>query len=242
MDGTTLVWSDNATNQGFQTETPTVVGSKFSTETPTIVASKFSNASAQETSRSKIPMWIYPLLAFLIGLIFILGIVAVYALMNIGGDESASKDGNTNIEKSNSTEDDSDGQTPNISIGENTEETPEKTPKKTPKPTPQKTPDDELIVEKPKQPKVYGTTRIKFAKGAVSSRVSGGIDSKSRRSFVLKASAGQYLSANVSSSNNCVVFDNDSRAIGFTTGSGDNQIVIYNDCESTNFSVTVAIR
>lgn len=48
------------------------------------------------------------------------------------------------------------------------------------------------------------TTRIRFARGRTSASVSGTIARYGGRTFVLSARYGQYLSANVSSSNGCV--------------------------------------
>lgn len=99
---------------------------------------------------------------------------------------------------------------------------------------------------KPAERKIFSpvnepTARINFRRGNVQETVSGSVSAE--RSFVLRASSGQYLSASVSSGNGCVVFGNGSRNIGYTTAKGDNSLTIVNNCDGqTNFSLTVSIR
>ena len=86
-------------------------------------------------------------------------------------------------------------------------------------------------------------TRIRFAKGRTSATVSGSIAGGGRRSYVLGARNGQYLSGNVSSRNGCVKFTEGSTSVGFTTESGDNTVSIINYCSrTTSFTMTVSIN
>lgn len=99
---------------------------------------------------------------------------------------------------------------------------------------------------KPAETKIFNpvnepTARINFRRGNVQETISGSVSGE--RSFVLRASSGQYLSASVSSGNGCVVFGNGSKNIGYTTAKGDNSLTVVNNCDGqTNFSLTVSIR
>ena len=86
-------------------------------------------------------------------------------------------------------------------------------------------------------------TRIRFAKGRTSATVSGKLAGGAKRTYVLGARQGQYLSGNVSSANGCVKFTEGSTSVGFTTDSGDNILSITNYCgRSTSFTMTVSIN
>ncbi len=85
-------------------------------------------------------------------------------------------------------------------------------------------------------------TRIRFARGRTSATVSGSIYGGDQRTYVLGARYAQYLSANVSSRNGCVVFSDGTTSIGYTTRSGSNYLYLSNGCGSTTtFTVTVSI-
>jgi hypothetical protein len=86
-------------------------------------------------------------------------------------------------------------------------------------------------------------TRIRFARGRTSATVSGTLAGGARRTYVLGARQGQYLSGNVSSRNGCVKFTEGSTSVGFTTDSGDNILSVTNYCSrSTTFTMTVSIN
>lgn len=86
-------------------------------------------------------------------------------------------------------------------------------------------------------------TRIRFARGRTSTSVSGTIGSIGERDFVLRAYAGQYLSANVSSRGGCIMFSTVSTSAGFTTEDGDNWLKLMNKCRRrASFTMTVSIR
>jgi hypothetical protein len=90
---------------------------------------------------------------------------------------------------------------------------------------------------------LFAQSRIRFARGRTSASVSGAIYGGGERRYVLGASYGQYLSANVSSRNGCVTFGNGSTSIGFTTDSGDNYLYLRNNCgRQTSFTLTVSIN
>ncbi|HEX8736419.1 MAG TPA: hypothetical protein VF721_13910 [Pyrinomonadaceae bacterium] len=86
------------------------------------------------------------------------------------------------------------------------------------------------------------TTRIRFARGRTSTTVSGSVAGNDFRQYVLGARRGQYLSANVSSRNGCVLFTQGSTSLGFTTDTGDNYITLNNTCGRTvSYTMTVSI-
>ena len=90
---------------------------------------------------------------------------------------------------------------------------------------------------------VSSQTRIRFARGRTSATLSGTVGGAATRRFVLGASDGQTLSANVSSRNDCVKFDNGATSISFVTSSRDNWLVVKNRCgRSSTFSLTVSIN
>lgn len=90
---------------------------------------------------------------------------------------------------------------------------------------------------------LFAQTRIRFVRGRTSTSVSGTIGSIGERDFVLRAYAGQFLSANVSSRGGCVKFSTVSTSAGFTTEDGDNWLRLMNMCRrSASFTMTVSIR
>ena len=85
-------------------------------------------------------------------------------------------------------------------------------------------------------------TRIKFVKGRSSATVSGSIGANLHRAYVLGASEGQSLSANVSSKNDCVKFTEGSTTVNFAMKSGNNRLSLTNYCSHiTAFTMTVSI-
>jgi hypothetical protein len=89
-------------------------------------------------------------------------------------------------------------------------------------------------------PSVDTPARISFRRGSVQETIPGVVAHS--KSYVLKAKAGQYLSATVTS-NGCAVFTAGSTSMNFVTASGDNWITVVNNCGSqTPFNLTVDIR
>ncbi len=85
--------------------------------------------------------------------------------------------------------------------------------------------------------------RIRFARGRTSTSVSGTIGSIGERDYVLRAFAGQYLSATVSSRGGCIKFSTISTSQAYTTDDGDNYLKLMNMCRrSASFTMTVSIR
>jgi hypothetical protein len=85
--------------------------------------------------------------------------------------------------------------------------------------------------------------RIQFARGRTSATVSGTIKRSAGRTFVLRAKNGQFLSANVSSRNDCVNFNNGATSTSFVTRSGDNVLYVSNRCRNAlPFTITVSIN
>ena len=85
-------------------------------------------------------------------------------------------------------------------------------------------------------------TRIDFARGSIQQMVSDNV--YVRRSYLLRTSRGQYLLANITSANGCVVFDNNGEAIDYTTKAGDSIITIHNKCsdQPVEFRLVVFIH
>lgn len=89
---------------------------------------------------------------------------------------------------------------------------------------------------------VFSQTRIRFARGTTSASVSGTLYGGGTRTYVLSARSGQYLSANVSSRNGCVTFQNGETSASYTTISGNNHLYVGNGCgRTTSFTLTVSI-
>ena len=85
-------------------------------------------------------------------------------------------------------------------------------------------------------------TRIRFARGRTSTTVSSTVGGMGERSYVLAARAGQTLSANVSSRNNCIMFGNTTTSLNYETDRGDNYFNLMNRCRTVSaFTLTVSI-
>jgi hypothetical protein len=83
--------------------------------------------------------------------------------------------------------------------------------------------------------------RINFRRGAFGETVSGFVTHG--KNYVLTAKGGQYLSATLSSANNCVVFNTGSATVNFTTATGDNSLAVVNNCgRPSTFRLAVEIR
>lgn len=85
--------------------------------------------------------------------------------------------------------------------------------------------------------------RIRFARGRTSTTVTGTLGSIGERDYVLRAFAGQYLSATVSSKSGCVKFSTIETAQAYRTDEGDNWLKLMNMCRRpASFTMTVSIR
>ena len=98
---------------------------------------------------------------------------------------------------------------------------------------------------------VAAQERIRFKRGSSSATVSGrigvnrGVAGANYRSYVLRAGAGQTISANVSSGNGKVAFaENDLTSYTVETdGARDYVLRIYNGgADSTSYTLTVSIQ
>lgn len=90
---------------------------------------------------------------------------------------------------------------------------------------------------------VWAQTRIRFPRGRTSTSVSGTLGSIGERDFVLRAYAGQYLSATVSSRGDCIKFSTIETAQAFRTEEGDNWLKLMNMCRRpASFTMTVSVR
>lgn len=88
---------------------------------------------------------------------------------------------------------------------------------------------------------VEPTERVKFRRGSVKETISGRI--RTKRDFVLRTRNGQYLSANVNSSGDCIVFDNGSTNTSYTTSAADSYLKLINNCSTdTNFNLTIYVK
>jgi hypothetical protein len=89
-------------------------------------------------------------------------------------------------------------------------------------------------------PSVDSAARISFRRGSVQETISGVVARS--KSYVLKAKAGQYLSATLTS-NGCVAFSTGSTSMTSVTANGDNWITVVNNCGAQSpFNLTVDIR
>ena len=89
-------------------------------------------------------------------------------------------------------------------------------------------------------PSVDSAARINFRRGSVQETITGVVARS--KSYVLKAKAGQSLSATVTS-NGCVVFNTASNSMNFITANGDNWITVVNNCGAqAPFNLTVYIH
>lgn len=222
-------------NDGTPLNSPNVAETQsFTGEVPTVFAPRFhASPTNQQVSATNNNKWIFPVLGLLVSIIIVLGFLA-FSNRQTGDRENKAETNSTRENKLeiNATREIANANG-NLSAGEKLTETPAQITKKTP----------EIVVSKPQlPPKSYSPTRIRFAKGAISSTVSSGIDADGKRTFILAARSGQYLSAAVNSQNGCVVFSDQSTNIGFTTSKGDNYVYLTNNCDATNFSLTVTIR
>ena len=85
------------------------------------------------------------------------------------------------------------------------------------------------------------TARITFHRGSVQETLSGTVVKK--RSYVLRTLNGQYLSASITSSGNCVVFSNGTNSESYVTAQGDSNLQVVNNCASpAGFKLTVTVR
>lgn len=86
------------------------------------------------------------------------------------------------------------------------------------------------------------TTRLRFARGAVSTSFSGDVNPGDGRSLVLACRPGQSLSARVSSPGGCVQIRGGGASLRTTTVGGDNYIGVTNNCSSVvRFSISITI-
>ena len=90
---------------------------------------------------------------------------------------------------------------------------------------------------------VTAQTRIRFARGRTSATVSGVLNGRIQRQYLLSAARGQYLTANISSRSGCIKFNDGSTSLSYTTGRGDNDIWVTNNCRTRDsFTLTVSIN
>lgn len=92
----------------------------------------------------------------------------------------------------------------------------------------------------PAAPSVDSPARISFRRGNAEETISGVVARS--KSYVLKAKAGQYLAATVTS-NGCVVFNTAANSMNYVTANGDNWITVVNNCAAQSpFNLTVDVR
>jgi hypothetical protein len=94
---------------------------------------------------------------------------------------------------------------------------------------------------------LYAQQRIRFARGRSSATVSGTIPAGANRSFVVRASYGQYARVSVSPRNLQVwtggTPKGQSGGTSFETDEGDNEFGIYNPTNrAIRYTMTISIR
>lgn len=86
------------------------------------------------------------------------------------------------------------------------------------------------------------TTRLQFAKGAVTTGFSGEINPGDTRSFVLACAAGQQLAASVDSGGGCVTFRSGDETYDAITSKGDNIVTVKNKCSNkASFTIEISV-
>lgn len=86
------------------------------------------------------------------------------------------------------------------------------------------------------------TVRVRFAKGAITSSVSGSLFAGEIKNYVMACRAGQQLTATISKSNGCIIFADDSTVFRSITRKGDNSIAVKNTCGGNgSFSIDITI-
>ena len=76
------------------------------------------------------------------------------------------------------------------------------------------------------------TARVRFAKGAVTSSVSGSLSDGEVKNYLLACRAGQQLTATLSTSSSCITFADGSTTFRSITKRGDNAIAVTNGCSN----------
>lgn len=83
----------------------------------------------------------------------------------------------------------------------------------------------------PPRPAV-SNARVRFAKGAVTSSVSGSLSEGEVRNYLLECRAGQQLTATLSTSDRCITFTDGSTIFRSITRKGDNTVAVTNRCSN----------
>lgn len=92
----------------------------------------------------------------------------------------------------------------------------------------------------PPRPAV-STARVRFAKGAVTSSVSGSLSEGEVKNYLLACRAGQQLTATLSASNSCVTFTDGSTVFRAITRRGDNTLAVTSRCVGGPYRLDITI-
>jgi hypothetical protein len=206
----------------------------FEPETATVVAQR-SVPPPPAAAKSSIPfyVWLLPILGVVLGAMAMGGL---FLLSRMGKNDGANTAVLTNTSKSPSAA--NNAASPTASPSTTASPSPTASPKASPQPssTPAPTPSAPALKSYP------ATTRLRFARGAVSSGFSGDLNPNGSRSLVLACMPGQRLSASVSSAGNCVSFSGGGTSYSTYTSGGDNFLRLSNRCSTvTNFRVSITI-
>ncbi len=86
-------------------------------------------------------------------------------------------------------------------------------------------------------------TRVRFRRGSSTATISGKLAGFAKRTFVVRARAGQDLTADLTSENTGVRFGDNGTSLNYTTEAGDNYVYLINDGRATmTFTLTITIR
>ena len=86
-------------------------------------------------------------------------------------------------------------------------------------------------------------TRVRFRRGSTQASISGKLTGFVKRTFVVRAGAGQNLTADLTSGNTGVRFGDNGTSLNYDTQEGDNYVYIINDGRATTtFTLTITIR
>jgi hypothetical protein len=201
----------------------------YEPETATVVAQRAVPPPAVAKRSLPFYVWLLPILGVVLGAMAMGGLFLVSRLSKKDGANTAVL---TNTSRTPSGANNT--ASPTVSPSASASPTPTASPKATPQPT--STPDTPALKSYP------ATTRLKFARGSVSTGFSGDLNPNGSRSLVLACMYGQRLSASVSSAGNCVSFSGGGTSYSTFTSGGDNYLRLSNRCTTvTNFRVSITI-
>lgn len=175
-------------------------------------------------------------------MLILFGIVGIASILFLQSRQQAGPQ-NIDLAKNTNTLSGNSNIVPDRQVVESPSATPMRTPvvvAPTPAPKPSVASPPEL--PPPRLSSYASTTRLRFARGAISTSFSGDVNPGDGRLLVLACRPGQSLSASVASPGGCVQFRGGGSSLRTTTAGGDNYIGVTNNCSSVvRFSIRITI-